>query len=95
MKKYSVLLFDADGTLFDFDKAECYALEKSIIFFGRDFKTDIHLANYREINKKIWKDFEKGLITAEELLATLSRESDEYQPSYQINKLEELRKNLL
>ncbi len=67
MKKYSVLLFDADGTLFDFDKAEYYALEKSINFFGRDFETDIHLENYREINNKIWKDFEKGLITAEEL----------------------------
>ncbi len=67
MKKYSVLLFDADGTLFDFDKAEFYALEKSIMFFGREFKIDIHLENYRDINNKIWRDFEKGLITAEEL----------------------------
>ncbi|MFW6287390.1 MAG: YjjG family noncanonical pyrimidine nucleotidase [bacterium] len=67
MKKYKILLFDADGTLFDFDRAGRYALEKCIVFFERDFQQELHLKNYREINNKIWRDFEKGLITAEEL----------------------------
>ena len=67
MKKYQLLLFDADGTLFDFDKAERHALEKTLQFLERDFQLNPYLANYREINQKMWCKFEKGLITIEEL----------------------------
>jgi putative hydrolase of the HAD superfamily len=65
--KYEVILFDADETLFDFDKAEKYALKKSIESFEMSFKEDYHLNSYREVNNKIWEEFEKGLISADEL----------------------------
>ena len=66
-KKYEVILFDADGTLFDFERAEEYALEKTMLAFGMEYQHDLHLRMYREINKAIWAEFERGLITAEAL----------------------------
>ncbi|MFP4662264.1 MAG: YjjG family noncanonical pyrimidine nucleotidase [Halanaerobiales bacterium] len=81
MKNYKILLFDADGTLFDFDRAEGYALEKCIVYFEREFQQELHLKNYREINNKIWLDFERGIITAEELKIERFRQF--------INKIEE------
>ena len=34
MKKYQVLLFDVDGTLLDFDKAERIGIERVLTHFG-------------------------------------------------------------
>ena len=34
MKKYQVLLFDVDGTLLDFDKAEKIGIERLLTHFG-------------------------------------------------------------
>lgn len=64
--KYEVILFDADGTLFDFDKAEEYALEKALLFFHIDYEKE-HLKHYRDVNKAIWAEFENELITVEDL----------------------------
>ena len=33
MKKYEILLFDVDGTLLDFDKAEEKGIEKLLLHF--------------------------------------------------------------
>ena len=63
---YKHLLFDLDGTLFDYDKAESDALENTFIQFGFRYKTEF-LAIYRELNKLIWQDFENGKITQKEL----------------------------
>ena len=65
--KYEVLLFDADETLFDFKKSEKYAFENSIREFNIDYDENYHLKIYEEINKKIWLEFEQGLITQEKL----------------------------
>jgi len=65
--KYEVLLFDADETLFDFKKAEKYAFENSIQEFNIDYNENYHYKIYEEINKNIWLEFEKGLITQEKL----------------------------
>ena len=60
-EKYTTLLFDADNTLLDFDKAENEALKKVMT----DYKlhiTEENCRRYSEINDALWKKFEKGEI---------------------------------
>jgi 2-haloacid dehalogenase len=64
--KYSWLLFDADGTLFDYDAAENHALEATFSGFSLTYTTDV-LGIYREINDEMWQAFEKGEITQTDL----------------------------
>ncbi len=66
-KKYKLLLFDADGTLFDYNKGEEFALEESFKHFSIDCKKKIYLPEYKKINQGLWIEFEKGLITSAEL----------------------------
>lgn len=67
MKKYRVILFDADGTLFDYDEAESYALESSFRHFHLPYDRARHLGQYRAINNKMWKELEQGRISSEKL----------------------------
>ncbi|MDR0503693.1 MAG: YjjG family noncanonical pyrimidine nucleotidase [Treponema sp.] len=66
MKNYNVFLFDADGTLFDFDRAEENALETVFKTCGLNYSRTV-LERYREINKGVWKSYETGEISKEEL----------------------------
>jgi putative hydrolase of the HAD superfamily len=66
MRKYRWLLFDADGTLFDYKKAEYGALEKTFTEFGIKFNEE-NLSHYKEINHLVWSEFEKGKIQPDEL----------------------------
>ena len=59
---YRWLLFDADGTLFDYDRAERAALEQALAQIGVPFQTG-HLAAYRRINQALWQQVEKGELT--------------------------------
>jgi len=59
MKKYEIYLFDADGTLYDYDKAEEYALRTMFESCGFAYSSTIH-AKYREINAEMWAAYEKG-----------------------------------
>ncbi len=63
---YQWLLFDADGTLFDYDRAEAEALKQSFAQLGYGFKPDFSQA-YRQINAGLWADFERGEITQAKL----------------------------
>ena len=60
--RYRWLLFDADGTLFDYDRAERAAFEKSLSRIGVPFDSS-YLATYQEINRGLWQAVEKGEIT--------------------------------
>ena len=64
--KYKTILFDADGTLYDFDKAAVEALKSSFNKYNIEWTTE-RFKIYEEVNKKIWNDFEKGLITTKEI----------------------------
>jgi 2-haloacid dehalogenase len=61
-QRYRWLLFDADGTLFDYDRAERAALEQALAQIGVPFDPG-HLAAYRRINQALWQGVEKGEIT--------------------------------
>jgi 2-haloacid dehalogenase len=61
--RYRWLLFDADGTLFDYERAERAALEQALAGIGVSFDPAYHLPAYREINSALWHGVEKGEIT--------------------------------
>ncbi|MBL7995501.1 YjjG family noncanonical pyrimidine nucleotidase [bacterium] len=67
VRKYKVLLFDADGTLFDFEQSERLALQDTFHDFSIAYDPDIHMRLYQEINSKIWIEFEEHTITADAL----------------------------
>lgn len=62
MQRYQWLFFDADGTLFDFDRAEVVALEQAFELIGVAYDTS-YLAIYQRINLALWQAVEKGEIT--------------------------------
>jgi 2-haloacid dehalogenase len=66
MKNYDIFLFDADGTLFDYDMAEVNALKIMFDYYEFNYSENVRL-KYREINSQVWNDYEKGEITKEEL----------------------------
>ena len=55
---YELILLDADGTLFDYDRAEKYAIETTFRDFGLDY-SDAILARYRVVNDALWKELER------------------------------------
>ncbi|MEE8578162.1 MAG: YjjG family noncanonical pyrimidine nucleotidase [candidate division Zixibacteria bacterium] len=64
--KYKWLMFDADGTLFDFDRSEYATLETTFKQFGLVFEPP-YAQVYREIDDQIWQDIEAGKIQMEGL----------------------------
>ena len=66
MTQYDWLLFDADNTLFDYDKAEATALASSFAQFNLGFTLTMG-EKYRAVNAQIWHDYEQGAITQQAL----------------------------
>ena len=82
--KYPYLLFDADNTLFDFDKAERRAYDNVCRTHGLAC-SDSGYALYRQCNGELWHDFDRGLCTKEFLLVErfrrfLARSGQSAQP---------------
>ncbi len=67
--KYKLVLFDADGTLFDFEKASEEAIKKGFKKFEIGSWNSETMTIYRKINKQIWDEFELKLISAANLKA--------------------------
>ena len=59
--RYCWILFDADGTLFDYPRAEEEALEMAFAASGYAYETG-HVELYRRITHRIWRRFERGEI---------------------------------
>lgn len=62
MQRYQWLLFDADGTLFDFECSESIALQEVFESLGVPFQPD-YLAVYRRISRTLWDAVERGETT--------------------------------
>ena len=65
-KRYQWILFDADNTLFDFNRAETQALVWTFDDLGLVYQAD-YGDLYKKINSAIWVEFEQGLITSTQL----------------------------
>ncbi len=63
---YTWFLFDADDTLFDYDKAESVALSETFAQFGCAFAA-AYLDAYHAINAQLWRDFERGALEQERI----------------------------
>jgi YjjG family noncanonical pyrimidine nucleotidase len=65
--RYEALILDADNTLFDFDRAEAGALRQALQAFGyRGFSRQLY-SSYHAINEQLWRLFERGAISQQEL----------------------------
>lgn len=63
---YRWIIFDADGTLFDYDRAESEALMASFEQLGFPYDSKYNTV-YRDINGQFWKAFEQGLVNQDQL----------------------------
>lgn len=61
--RYSCLLFDADGTLFDYDWAEGQALAATLAGVGFTLRDDTREI-YRRVNAALWHRLEEGTVDA-------------------------------
>jgi 2-haloacid dehalogenase len=66
VSRYSWIVFDADGTLFDFEHAERAALQRTLRSFGVELTARLYAA-YREISIDLWSRFERGEIDSQRL----------------------------
>ena len=62
------ILWDVDGTLLDFGKAEEYGIRKCFEIFSLGECTDEMLSRYSLINKKYWEMLERGELTKPQVL---------------------------
>ncbi len=67
MKTYRYLLFDADGTLLDFDLCEKKALEQTLAHYQIPGGDQV-LSRYHQINAALWEQFNHGQISRPQLL---------------------------
>ena len=66
MKRYEILLFDADNTVLDFTAAEAAALKR--VFHTYDIPAnDETISTYAKINDGLWKMLERGEIEKDRL----------------------------
>ena len=61
-KHYPWLWFDADGTLFDYNRAEATALRRSFSLLHLPFE-ESYLDTYRQINQQLWQALERQEVT--------------------------------
>jgi 2-haloacid dehalogenase len=65
-RSYSVVLFDADDTLFDFQRAERQALARAMEALALEYE-ERHAVLYAGINRELWAERERQRISAEAL----------------------------
>lgn len=63
-----VILWDVDGTLLDFKKAEYVAIKKCFEIFDLGECSDEMISRYSDINRRYWEKLERKEITKQEVL---------------------------
>lgn len=63
---YRYLLIDADHTIYDFDRCQEEALEKTFQDFGQTFRAEWHPI-YTRLNLAAWDAHERGILTREQI----------------------------
>lgn len=66
-KQYEILLFDADGTLLDFDRAEEEAFKQVLARYGFP-QEKRYVDEYHQINRECWEAFEEGRMDRNDVL---------------------------
>lgn len=66
-RRYDILLWDIDGTLMDFKKAEAMSLSECLREIGVEPNEQM-IEDYSNINMSYWKRLEKGEISKQEVL---------------------------
>ena len=74
MRQIKVVLWDIDGTLLDFLKAEEAGIRKCFRMHGLGECTDEMLTRYSAINRRHWEALERGELTKPEVLIGRFRE---------------------
>ena len=64
---YQTLLLDVDGTLLYFEKSQAKALELAFARYGYPL-TERIVCLYNQINQSLWKRYERGEITREDVI---------------------------
>jgi 2-haloacid dehalogenase len=64
--RYGWLIFDADGTLFDFRSGETAALQSTTNRYGMSYSSHLHEV-YAAISAELWRRFELGEMSLEQL----------------------------
>ncbi len=67
MRRFHGFLIDADNTIFDFDRSEKEAFYDTLFQFKIKNNLEQYHFIYSEINDKIWKELEEGVIRWDEL----------------------------
>ncbi|WP_186648326.1 YjjG family noncanonical pyrimidine nucleotidase [Fluviispira vulneris] len=65
--KYEFILFDADDTLFDFNKSQEIAFRETVSHFAISYHTDALYSEFKKTNRVLWQDLEKQLISENDL----------------------------
>ena len=63
---YHWLFFDADNTLFDFNRSQAYALEQSFLSYNLPYQSTFNDI-YTEVNRMCWLAFEDGILDQQTL----------------------------
>ena len=93
---FKILLWDIDGRILNFEKAEEAAIRRGFEENGLGTCTDDMLEAYKKINKKYWEALERGEMTKEQILIgrfvefftkySLDKtKADEFNRGYQVN----------
>lgn len=64
MLNFDLVIFDADGTLWDYDTGERKALEAALAAFGVPYDESV-LQRYRSINSELWRLLEQNVVNSD------------------------------